>query len=122
MENEGFKGLQVYKKAYALCIQIHEMSRGFPREERYELASQIRRASTSVPLNIAEGQERRESKGDYRRFIQIARGSCAEMRVLLDMAKDFGYIDEAVREKYYAGYEEINRMLIGLQRYVENRK
>ena len=119
-ETRGFKGLDVYQKAYKLSLEIHRLSFKFPKEEQFGLASQIRRASTSIPLNIAEGYGRRESKGDYLRFIQIAKGSAFEMLVLLDYAKDVGYIEpRAEHNSLYSDYEEVIRMLVGLRKHIE---
>jgi len=58
----NYKGLKVWQKAYQLCIKTYKITKGFPKEERYGLTSQIRRAAVSVPLNIAEGYGRKTTQ------------------------------------------------------------
>ena len=71
-----------------------EVGKKMPAEERQGLTSQIKRAATSIPLNIAEGYAKVGGQKETIRFLQMSRGSCAEMEVLLDIIKDLGYIDE----------------------------
>ena len=91
-----------------------------PREEQYGLTSQIKRASTSIPLNIAEGYGKWVSGKELIRFLLMARGSCCEMEVLLNFIKDFGYITENEYTGYEARYIEIGKMLTGLIKSVAN--
>ena len=108
--------LDVYRKAYCLALEIHKMSLRFPKIEQYELAQQLRRSSKSVPVNIAEGMGKQESKADVRRYMRIAIGSCDESRVWLEFAKDLGYISRADQEVYDERYCEIGRMIRGIIR------
>jgi four helix bundle protein len=102
--------LSVYKKSYALALEIHKLTLTFPKIEQYELAQQLRRSSKSIPANIAEGMGKQESKPDVKRFIRMALGSCDESRVWLEFAKDLGYLDQR--------YQEVGRMLQGvIKRY-----
>jgi len=106
--------LEVFKKAYALALELHRVSRKFPKSEQYELAQQLRKSTKSIPANIAEGMGKQESKADVRRFMRIAVGSCDESRVWLEFAKDLGYISAAEHDKYDRRYREIGRMLQGI--------
>ena len=110
----GYKDLAVYRKSYIAAKVVYELSESFPKREEYGLASQIRRAATSVPLNIAEGYGKREGTRELLRYIRMARGSNAEVEVLLDFAKDFGYISEEEHARAAADYEQIGKMLSGL--------
>ena len=111
----GYKDLKVYQKSYELMLAMYqEVSEKMPLEERYGLTSQIKRAATSIPLNIAEGYGKQAGAREVARFIQMARGSCCEVSVLLDMLKDLKYITEGEHECYSSGYEEIGKMLTGL--------
>ena len=110
----SYKDLQVYQKSYERAKEIYEISSRFPVEERYGLASQIKRAATSIPLNIAEGYGKGSGGKELKRFLEMARGSCAEMEVLIAFVKDFRWITETEGEKLTKGYEEIGRMLTGL--------
>ena len=87
------------------------MTEVFPKEEMYGMTSQIRRAATSIPLNIAEGYAKRESQMEFKRYLMMALGSSDEMQVLLDFAKDLGYTEPETYEKAKATYKEISRML-----------
>jgi four helix bundle protein len=82
-----------------------------PKQEQYELASQLRRASKSIAINIAEGYGRNSTLEDFKRFIIIAIGSCDEVRVQLDYCKDLGYMSKENYDKYSEEYEIIGRML-----------
>jgi four helix bundle protein len=106
--------LEVYKKAYALALEVHKLTLSFPKIEQYELASQLRRASKSIAANIAEGMGKQESKADVRHFIRTAIGSADESRVWLEFAKDLGYATVAQQEEYDARFQEVGRMLQGI--------
>lgn len=75
---KNFKQLLIWQKGMDLVAGIYELSKYLPEEEKYSLTSQIRRASVSIPSNIAEGSSRKSQK-DYSRFIEIALGSCYEL-------------------------------------------
>jgi four helix bundle protein len=75
---KNYKDLKVWEKAYKLCITIYKIIKDFPKEERYGLTSQIRRAAVSVPSNIAEGYGRKTTQ-DYIRSLYIAYGSHCEL-------------------------------------------
>jgi len=81
----NFKELLVWQKSINFVTEIYELTNDFPKNEMYGLISQIRRASISIPSNIAEGNSRR-SVADYLQFLKIARGSCAEVETQLIIA------------------------------------
>ena len=108
---QSYRDLQVYERSYKAAIEMYRVARIFPKEELFGLTSQIKRASTSVPLNIAEGYGKRENPDEFKRFLLMAMGSCNEMQVLLDLCKDLGFIEEIIREKYQMEYDEIGKML-----------
>ena len=87
------------------------MTERFPKDEMYGMTSQIRRAATSIPLNIAEGYAKRESQAEFKRYLMMALGSSDEIQVLLSFAKDLGYIDLETYEKSREVYKEIAKML-----------
>ena len=108
---KGHHKLGIYEKSYESALMMYEMTKGFPKEERFAMADQVRRAATSVPLNIAEGYAKRESQAEFKRFLMMAIGSNTEISVLLDFARNLGYISEAEYEKANAANEETGRML-----------
>ena len=89
---ENYKELKVWQKSVSLCIELYGIVKKFPENERYGLITQIQRASTSVPANIAEGWGRGSTK-EYIQFLHIARGSLMELETHLIIAQKLGYID-----------------------------
>ena len=110
-KGEGYRKLQIYERSYKAARAIYEMSKTFPQEEMYAITSQIRRASLSIPLNIAEGYVKRESQQEFKRYLMMAIGSSNEVSVLLDFVKDLGYIQQEQYEKARREYEELSKML-----------
>ena len=107
----GYEDLKVYEKSYKSALSIYRMTESFPKEEIYGLTSQIRRAATSIPLNIAEGYAKRESQAEFKRYLTMALGSSDEMQVLLNFVKDLGYVDPQTHKKARETYKEIAKML-----------
>ena len=99
------------RRQLRLVAQVYVVTRTFPREERYGLTSQIRRAAVSVPSNIAEGQARL-TPGEFRQFLGIARGSLAELDTQLIIAEKLGYLTTPC--PLFAQLGEVGRMLSGL--------
>lgn len=94
-KQQNHRDLLIYQRAYQAALTIYEESKGFPKEEQYAITNQIRRASSSICANIAEGYGRQlSSDNDFKRFLVIAKGSCHEMAVWIDLCKDLGFIDE----------------------------
>src|SRR5271165_2147626 len=107
---EDFKDLRVWTKAHKLTLDIYEKTRCFPKEELYDLTSQMRRSAASVGANIAEGCGRR-SDGEMRRFLQIARGSANELEYHLLLAKNLHLLQTAELKDLETKVLEIQRML-----------
>lgn len=102
----NYKSLEVWQLSYQLTLRLYKLTEGFPEHEQNNLTSQIRRASTSVPLNIAEGTSR-FTKKSYLQFLQYAYGSLKELQVLLDLSKDLNYIQ---KEPYAEVNEELDKL------------
>ena len=110
-KREGYRKLEVYEKSYRSAVEIYRMTADFPKEERYGITDQMRRASVSIALNVAEGYARRESQEELKRFLRMAVGSAAEMQVLIDFARELGYIREERYKETKEAYETIGKML-----------
>ena len=110
--------LEVFRKAYAISLEIHELSLKFPKHEQYNgLADQMRRASKGICANLAEGFGKQSiSKAEFRRFVAMAIGSADEMQVWLQYCRDLGYIDEVQSQTQRNSYQEIAKMLTGLHK------
>ena len=89
----SYKELIVWQKSYNLCLDIYSVSKLFPKEELFGITSQIRRASLSIPSNIAEGNAR-GSRKEYIHFLRIAFASAAEVETQLMLCKDLSLIKE----------------------------
>ena len=87
---ERFRDLIVWQKAIELTMEVYKLTAGFPDAERFGLVNQMRRASVSIPSNIAEGYSR-SGKGEYLQFLSHSRGSCAEIETQLVIAKGLGF-------------------------------
>ena len=112
----SFRDLIVYQKAYKMSLDIHKMTVNFPKFEQSELAGQLRRASKSIAMNIAEGFSRKGYSilADFKRFIVIALGSNDEVRVQLDYCRDLGYIDDRQHSIYENQCQEIGKILTSM--------
>lgn len=110
---ESFQQLNVWQASHRLALEIYLLTKQFPREEKFGLVSQMRRAAVSVPANIAEGFKKRGTK-DKINFYNISQGSLEELRYYLILSRDLGYLkDHAATEQKT---EIISRMLTALIR------
>lgn len=91
MKIRDFRDLKVWQLGKEIVRVIYVLTQSFPKDEVYGLTAQLRRAAISVPSNVAEGFSREHNK-DYRRFLFIALGSCAEMETQIEVAFDLNYI------------------------------
>ena len=110
---KSYKELTVWQKSIELVIEIYRLTKNFPKEEIYGLTSQIRRASVSIPSNIAEGFSRKHTK-EYSQFIRIAFGSGAELETQLIISKKLKYCKENEYKKIDSLLIEIMKMLNSL--------
>ncbi len=107
---KDFHELLVWQKAHKLTLQIYLATKSFPTDERYGLTSQMRRSSSSIAANIAEGCGR-GSDADFGRFLQLAMGSASETEYHLELSKDLNYLDQKQASELTNQVQEIKRML-----------
>lgn len=110
----SFKDLIVYKKAYILAMQIYDISKSYPKEERYSLTDQIRRSSRSVTINIAEAWAKRIYVKSFVSKLSDSLGEEYETESWLDYSLDCEYIPKEIHVKLLDGYDEVRRMLISM--------
>ena len=110
--------MDVFRLAHDLTLQIYRITREFPRFELYSLVSQMRRAASSIPTNIAEGAAR-NSRAEYRRFVSMANGSVGEISYQIILSRDLGYIDNDDSEKMCDAYDRVGKMLTRLAQSLE---
>jgi four helix bundle protein len=116
-----YRDLQVWRQALDWAEAIYEATAHWPRDERFGLISQIRRATVSVASNIAEGAARR-STGEFIQFVGMARGSLAEAETQLLLAQRLGYLPGADANALLVASGEISRMLVALSGSLVRRK
>ena len=109
----NFRNIKAWQYADNLAVLVYSKTKSFPREERYGITSQLRRASVSVATNIAEGANREHNK-EYLNFLYIARGSMAETEYLLHLSKRLGYLQDDEYKKLEDLRKEAAKTLYGL--------
>src|SRR3989338_581781 len=107
------ENLAVFKISHELTINLYQLTKKFPIEEKFGLITQIRRAASSICANLMEGGYR-QSKNEYKRFTNISRGSTGELKYHLLLAKDLNYISEKEYESYLKIIDQISKMLYRL--------
>ena len=118
---KNFKELKVWQKAYQLCLDIYQISKDLPNEEKFGLTSQIRRSAVSIPSNIAEGYGRRTTP-DYIRSLYIAYGSNCELETQTLLSGDLAYINIEKQKTLLEKISEVERMLKALIKSLESKK
>lgn len=114
---QDFRNLEVWKRAHELVLIAYRITENFPRSEMFGLSSQIRRASSSIPTNLAEGCGR--TQAEFARFVQIALGSACELEYELLLVKDLGLITHDVYASTNEKMSDVKRMLQALLRRVQ---
>lgn len=107
-----FRELQVWEKAHSLTLNMFKATASLPKEELYGLTSQIRRSSSSIPTNIAEGCGR-NGDAELARFMSIGMGSASELEYQLLLAHDLNDIDQDTYTKLHEKVTEVKRMIAG---------
>jgi len=115
---KDFRDLEVWRKAHSATLAIYGATAEFPKQELYGLTSQMRRCSSSIPANIAEGCGRR-GNGEFHRFLQIAMGSASELEYHILLSHDLSFLDAEKFRALTAQVQEIKRMLASLIRRVD---
>ena len=110
---KSYKDLIIWQRAISLVIRIYKTSKKLPKEEIYGLQSQIKRSVVSIPSDIAEGFARFHNK-EYRNFLYIALGSCAELTTQVIIASRLEYIEQKNADEITSEIDEISKMTIGL--------
>lgn len=112
--------LEVWCLAIDCVINIYKITESFPKEEKFGLTSQIRRAAVSVPANIAEGAARQSAK-EFANFLSIAQGSASELETELLIAHRLGYLDAKTYAETRPMLDSIGRMIVGLSNHLKGK-
>lgn len=111
---QSFRDLEVWQKSMDLTVRIYKATESLPRSEMFGLTSQMRRASTSIPSNIAEGKA--IGGLSFPRHLKIAHGSEAELQTQLELATRLDYLRAGDAKELLAATSEVGRMLVALAR------
>lgn len=106
----NFQELSIWQKSHSLTLKVYTATKEFPKEELFGLVSQMRRSSSSIPTNIAEGCGR-HSNAELKRFLTISTGSASELEYQLILARDLKYFPEKLFKELYNELIEIRKMI-----------
>lgn len=112
---KSHRGLDVYKIAFNTALEIFDVSKSFPKEEKYSLTDQIRRSSRSVCANIAEGYRKRRYEKSFVSKLSDSEAEAGETQVWLEFALAHGYISKNLFDQLFDKYEHIISMLVKMQ-------
>ena len=116
---KNYKELKVWQKSYQLCLEVYRATAEFPKEERFGLTSQMRRAVVSVVSNIAEGYGRKTTT-EYIRSLYIVYGSNCELETQMLLSGDLGYTESSKLRGITEKIQEVERMLKALIKSLES--
>lgn len=105
-----FKNLEIWKRSRLFCSKIYAVTSDFPENEKFGITNQLRRASVSIPSNIAEGSSRASNK-EFSRFLEIAIGSAYEIETQLLISNDLEFLEFGTLEILLTELEEIIKMI-----------
>ena len=98
MKITNFRDFEIWKLGKEIVLDVYRTTGLFPKDEMYGLVSQMRRASVSIPSNVAEGFNRLHNK-EYRQLLYVALGSCAELETQVEIAADLGYLEGTLQDR-----------------------
>ena len=105
--------MDVFQLSHQMTLEIYKITKRYPDEEKFSLTSQMRRAASSICMNLMEGTHR-ISKNEYKYFVSISRGSCGEIKYQVLLSKDLGYISLHTYKNLKESFERISMMLTRL--------
>lgn len=114
----AYRELKVWEKSHLLALNVYKATKCFPKEETYGLTSQIRRACSSIAINIAEGCGR-DSSREFAQFLNIALGSSSEVSYELLLAHDLGFLDDQAYLNLVEATDEVMKMLAAYIRKIK---
>ena len=118
---QDYKQLKIWKRSFELAVKIYKLTAKYPQHEKYNLISQLRRASTSISSNIAEGASKHTTQ-DFQRFLYQAYGSLKEVESLLLLSKELDYVLVKDFKELSKEIDEIARMIYRFIEVVKNGK
>lgn len=117
MAIQTYRDLDVFRESYGAALKVSKIAKRFPGFEQFELGRQLRRAARSIPANIVEGWAKRQSGPEFKSYLQVAIGSCDEVKFWLEMAKDEGYVTAENLKSCIDRFNRIRAMLASLWKH-----
>ena len=105
----NFRDLDIWELGKKIVIEIYTITKEFPKEEMFGLVAQMRRGAVSIPSNIAEGFNRYHNK-EYKQFLFITLGSCAELETQIEISNELGYINKSIKSSLLEKIDHESRM------------
>ncbi len=118
-KTKKFEDLIVWQKSHQLVLKVYRLTKKYPKEEIYNLVSQMRRSASSIPTNIAEGYRKRGIR-DKANYLNISEGSIDELKYQLILSKDLEYISQDEFQKEFELAEEVSKMLFSYRKSLLN--
>ncbi|MHC4211769.1 MAG: four helix bundle protein [Planctomycetota bacterium] len=110
---KSYRDLKIWQHGIALVKQVYTSTDQLPRQEAYGLVGQMRRSAVSIPSNVAEGFRRQHNK-EYKQFLYISLGSCAELETQITISKELGYLADNAEAQLLEALDHISRMISNL--------
>jgi len=117
----NFEELSVWQKSVDFVAEVYKLVSDFPKVEKYGLTTQIKRSAISIPSNIAEGSGRNSDK-EFLYFLSVATGSSYELHTQIILTQKLGLIDKEKTQNLISQLREIQKMIHGLQKYLQSKK
>jgi four helix bundle protein len=117
---KSHRDLEVWKRSVDLVTTVYEVTKTFPKEERYGITNQIRRAAVSIPSNISEGAARRHNK-EFVQFLYVSLGSISELETQIIISQNLKFLSSNDSIKIQNELTELRKMILGLIRHIRSR-
>jgi four helix bundle protein len=117
MKIKNFRDLDVWKLGKKIVLDVYRVTKEFPKDEVYGLVGQMRRSALSIPSNVAEGFNRIHNR-EYRQFLYIALGSCAELETQTEIAFELGYLEQSHHDQLLEDMDHESKMLRNLIKHL----
>jgi four helix bundle protein len=117
---KSFRELEVWQRSHGMVLEVYRVTSSFPKDERFGIISQLRRAASSIPANIAEGFGRRSTK-ELLQCLAIANGSLEEVRYFILLSHDLGYLQNEPMQSLNDQLDSVAQMISALSRSLRNK-
>ena len=107
----NYQDLEVYREAFELAVEVHQVTEDFPKHERFALVDQLRRSSKGICAMIAEGFSHKGHPAEFKRYLRMAHGSLQESKVWIEFCGALGYLEREQADRYWQRYDRLGKRL-----------